>query len=77
VFEASALQIGLEFPMDMVGQGFAPQAQLIDEYWVVRFNDLVEQRLFGAVTFINNTTDGMLAIRQHADCASLRCPCCF
>jgi hypothetical protein len=76
VFEASALEIGLEFPMDTVGQRFALQSQLIDQGRVVRFYDLVEQRLFGTATLIDNTTDGILAIRQHAGCASLRCHCC-
>ena len=77
MFEAPALEVGLEFPMDMVGQRFALQTQLIDQCGVVRFDDLVEQRLLGAVTFIANATDGILAIRQHADRASVRCPSCL
>jgi len=38
----------------------------------VCFDYLVEQRLLGAVTFVDNVTDGILAIRPHADRASLR-----
>jgi hypothetical protein len=31
VLEAAALQVGLEFPMDMVGQGFTLLGQLLDQ----------------------------------------------
>jgi hypothetical protein len=42
VLEAAALQVGLEFPVDMVGQGFALLVQLVHEGRVVRFDELVE-----------------------------------
>jgi hypothetical protein len=38
VFEATALQVGLEFPVDMVGQGFALLGQLVHKGRVVRFD---------------------------------------
>ena len=42
VLEAAALQVGLEFPVDMVGQGFALLGQLVHKGRVVRFDKLVE-----------------------------------
>jgi len=42
VLEATALQVGLEFPVDMVWQGFALLCQLVHKGGVVRFDELVE-----------------------------------
>ena len=42
VLEAAALQVGLEFPVDMVWQGFALLGQLVHKGGVVRFDELVE-----------------------------------
>jgi len=42
VLEAAALQVGLEFPVDMLGQGFALLGQLVNQGGVVRFDELVE-----------------------------------
>ena len=42
VLEATALQVGLEFPVDMVWQGFALLGQLVHKGGVVRFDELVE-----------------------------------
>ena len=42
VLEATALQVGLEFPVDMVWEGFALLGQLVHEGRVVRFDELVE-----------------------------------
>ena len=39
VFETTALQVGLEFPVDMVGQGFALLGELINQGRVVRFRE--------------------------------------
>jgi hypothetical protein len=77
MLQASALEVGLELLVDMVRQRFALESQLIDQGRVVCFDNLVEQCLLGAVTFIDNATDSILAIRQHADRASLRCRSCL
>ena len=42
MFETTALQVGLEFPVDMVWQGFALLGQSVHEGGVVRFDELVE-----------------------------------
>ena len=42
VFEAAALQVGLESPLDMVWEGFALLGQLVHKGGVVRFDELVE-----------------------------------
>jgi hypothetical protein len=42
VVETTALQVGLEFTMDMVGQGFALLGQLVHQGGVVYFDELVE-----------------------------------
>ena len=47
VFQSTALQVGFELPVDMVGQGFALLSQLIDQGRVVCFDNLVEQCLIG------------------------------
>jgi hypothetical protein len=47
VFETTALQVGLEFTVDMVGQGFALLGQLVDQGRVVRLDELIEQCLLG------------------------------
>lgn len=43
MFQAAALQVGVEFPVDMVGQGFNLQCQLVHKCRVVRFDEPVEQ----------------------------------
>lgn len=47
VFEATALEVGLEFSVNMVGQGFALLGQLVDQRRVVRFDELIEKCLLG------------------------------
>lgn len=47
VLELAALRVGLEFPVDMVWQGFALLGQLVNQGRVVCFDDLVEQCLLG------------------------------
>lgn len=42
VLEATALQVGLEFPVDMVGQGFALPGQLAHQSGKVLLDKLVE-----------------------------------
>jgi hypothetical protein len=42
VFEAAALQVGLEFPVDRVWEGFALLGQLVHKGGEVRFNEAVE-----------------------------------
>lgn len=41
VLEAAALQVGLEYPVDMLGQGFALLGQLVNQGGVVRLDELV------------------------------------
>ncbi len=41
------------------------------------FNELVEQHLLGVVAFVGDVTNGILAMQQQADRASLRCPSCL
>lgn len=42
VFETTALQVGLEFPVDMVGQAFALLSQLLNQGGVVLLYELVK-----------------------------------
>jgi hypothetical protein len=42
VLESAALQVGLEFPVNMVWQGFALLGQLVNQGRVVCFDELVE-----------------------------------
>jgi hypothetical protein len=42
VLEAAALQVSLEFPVNMVWQGFTLLCQLVHQGRVVRFDELVE-----------------------------------
>jgi hypothetical protein len=52
VFEASALEIILEFTDDVVGHGFALAVELFLEAWPVFLDDLIEQCGFGPVALI-------------------------
>ena len=42
MFQAAALQVGVKFPVDMIGQGFALLGQLFHQCRVVRLDDLIE-----------------------------------
>ena len=64
------LQVGLEFPADMHRQALALLGQLVNQGGVVCFNELIEQCLLGPVSLIFGVTNGILAIRQHADRAA-------
>ena len=70
MFKPAALQIVVEFPVDMFRQAFALLGQLVDQGRVVRFNNLEEQCLLGSVTFVGCVTNGILAMRQHTDRAA-------
>ena len=56
VFEAAALQLGLEFPVDMVWEGFALPGQLVHKGGVVRFNELVEYCLLRLIALVGGAT---------------------
>ena len=66
VLEAAALQVGLEFPVDMLGQGFALLGQLVNQGGVVRFDELVEKCLLGLMSFVGNVAKALPALCQHA-----------
>jgi len=54
MLEATALQVSLEFPVDMVGQGFTLLGKLVHEGGVVCFDELVEQGLLGLMAFVGS-----------------------
>ena len=66
VLKASALEVGFEFSVDMVGQGFALLGQLVDQRRVVRFDELVEKCLLGLMPFVGNVAKALPALCQHA-----------
>jgi hypothetical protein len=70
VLEATALQVGLEFPVDMVGQGFTLLGQLVHQGGVVRFDELVEQCLLGLMAFVSSFAKAIPALCQHGGSAS-------
>ena len=71
VFEATALQIGLEFPVNMVGQGFALLGQLVHQGGVVLFDELVEQCLLRLMALVGSFPK---AIPINRGRLSLPCP---
>ncbi len=77
MFQATALEIVVEFPADMIRQALALVSQLLQQGRVVFFNNLVEQCLLGSVSLVVGVTNSILAMQQHADHASLRCRSCL
>ena len=85
MFQTAALEVGLEFPVDMGGQGFAlgnrslrcstscihavVLGQLVDQRRVVRFDELVEKCLLGLMPFVGNVAKALPALCQHASSA--------
>lgn len=69
MFEATALQVGLEFPVDMVGQGFALMGQLVHQSGVVRFDKLVEQCLLRLMALVGSFAKAIPASCQHGGSA--------
>ncbi len=67
MFEAAALEIRFEFPVDMGGPRFTLPGQLVDQCRVVRFNKLVEKCLLGLMAFVGGVTKPFLAWRQHTE----------
>ena len=65
MFEAPALQVGLELLLDVRGQLLALFGQVCDECRVVLFHQAVELRLFGAVARVGETTGGFPAVGMH------------
>jgi hypothetical protein len=70
VFQTATLQVGLELPVDMVGQEFALLGQMINQGRVVRLDELIEKGLLGLMAFVGNIAKAIPALCQHADCAS-------
>jgi len=65
VFEAPALQVGIELLLDVGGQGIALFGQVRDERRVVLLHRAVELRLFGAVARVGEATGGFPAVGVH------------
>jgi hypothetical protein len=70
VFEATALQVGLEFPVNMVGQGLTLMGQLVHQGGVVRFDELVEQCLLRLMALVSSFAKAIPALCQHGGSAS-------
>ena len=69
MLEAAALQVSLEFPVDMVGQGFALLGQLVHKRGVVRFDELVEQCPLRLMAFVGGVAKALPALCQHSGSA--------
>ena len=69
MLESAALQLGLEFPMDMVWQGFALLGQLVNQDRVVCFDELVEQCLLGLMALVGGFAKAIPALCQHGGSA--------
>ena len=64
--ETTALEVGLEFSVDMTGQGFALLGQLVDQGGKVRFDELVEKGLLGLLPFLGSIVRDMPMNREQA-----------
>jgi hypothetical protein len=62
VFETSVLEEGLEFPVDIIRQGFTVLGQLLHEGGVVCFDELVEQGLLGPIAFVGGAGRALPAL---------------
>ncbi len=62
MFQATALEIVVEFPADMIRQALALLFQLVDQGRVVCFDNLVEQYLFGLMAIIKSIAKRILAL---------------
>jgi len=69
VFEATALQVGLELPVNMVGEGFALLGQVAHQGGVVRFDELVEQCLLRLMALAGSFAKAIPALCQHGGSA--------
>jgi len=65
MFQASALEVGIELLADMVGQGFALLGELINQGRVVRFDELVEKGLLGLMALVGTVAKAIPALCQH------------
>ena len=65
MLDAAALQVGFEFPVNMVGQGFALLGQLVHQGRVVRFDELVEQCMLRLVALVGSLAKAIPALCQH------------
>ena len=76
MFETTALEVGLEFSVDMVGQGFALLGQLVDQRRKVRFNELVEKCLLELMPFVGSIARAMPINRGRPSlpCANMLVP---
>ena len=69
VLEAAALQVGLEFLVNMLGQGFALLGQEVHQGRVVRLNDLIEEGLLGLMALVGRSAKAIPALCQHGGSA--------
>ena len=70
MLEATALQVGLEFPVNIVGQGLTLMGQLVYQGGVVRFDELVEQCLLRLMALVSSFAKAIPALCQHGGSAS-------
>jgi hypothetical protein len=59
MFQTAALELGLECPVDMDGQGFALLGQLVHQGRVVRFDELIEQCLLRLMVLVGSFAKAM------------------
>lgn len=69
MLEAAALQVSLEFPVDMVGQGFALLGQSVHKCRIVRFDELVEQCRLRLMAFVGGFAKVIPALCRHSGSA--------
>ena len=55
VLQPAALQVGIERMTNMAGELLAGNGQVLDESGIMALDELVEQRLLGAVALVTNT----------------------
>ena len=59
MLETTALQVGLEFPVYMLGQGLALLGQLIHQGRVVRLDELIKKGLLGLMALVGGAANCM------------------
>ena len=70
VLEATAVQEGLEFPVNMVGPGLALMGQLIHQGRVMRLDEAIEKGLLGLMALVGGFVKAIPALCQHGGSAS-------
>ena len=59
MFETTALQVGLDFPVYMLGQGLALLGQLIHQGRVVCLDELIKKGLLGLMALVSGVAKCM------------------